>query len=759
MKKYILICFLLQIKFVNAQTNLICNPSFEEFDVQILEDLNMAQKFYTNHLKLTNSNYWSLFSCWEQVYEEGTWDSNDIMGFSFGIVPDLFPIGNHQLGMFEPAVYPSLEPSVDLDFFYDPPRVLTSASNPFSNSFQLEPSPLNNLEFGMDLSPPNSFFADNFQASNGSNYFALFDFSTQYMDGHSMIITKLKYPLVKNINYEFKIDVALMNRLEEIKNSNDFSSVKKAKLNIWWCDENGNHKQKIVDNREVDDVNWNTVTRNHKANRNHTHLLIEFDPLPNNNLQNGKISGIFIDDLKLYESCETPVNQCDNQNYREDMLDVSLEKVKLYDNSTYPEINSNESAGYIKTIRVNDLYNVKKMIVHILSTNGQATIVRSETVEYPSDTWVWDGKDNNGLMLPDGPYKAIISKLYNDCFEITDADSKNFHKSSHYRLFNPFSSISQVDGNTIIYGLQNVHNLNIKLYNSNGSLVYNYDLNNPPAQIGISTTALNNYTNVQNSTVAAGNYLLKLNLSNNCGNDEMTLNNINIAATLQSGPPLYVQYYNWTPVSKPQFVCPFDLNYHDNYLAPMNCCEGTLYLSDVEIWNSWDVNILQNIEIGPNVTFVNGRDNNLYAGQQIVLHPDGTGVKLNPDTFLKPNTFNCTLCKTYVVSDDSDNFESGFDHLEEIDSLNYVSIIYPNPFIQHNADESLKIKLGINSLIDSDECTIKLYNSIGVEYNLEIVRRGNRIIDFILRDNMTPGIYYILVESQKNREFLSLLIK
>ncbi len=758
MKKYIFIFLLLQISFFNAQTNLICNPSFEEFDPQVVEDLNMAQKFYTNHLKFSNSG--SLFPCWEQRDGNGVNSTNDCVGFTFGIVPGLFPIGNHQLGMFEPPIYPNLLPYFDLDFFYDPPRVLTSASYPVSNSFQLDASPTNNLEFGMDLSAPNSFFADNFQPSQGSNCLALFDFSTEFMDGHSIIITKLKYPLVKDVNYEFKIDVALMNKLNEIKNENNFSNIKKAKLNIWWCDENGNHKQKIVDNREVDDINWNTVTRNYEANRNHTHLLIEFDPLPNNNQQNGKISGIFIDNLKLYESCETLVNQCDNQNYREDMLDVNLEKVKLYDNSTFPEnLNTNETAGYIKTIRVNNLKNVRKMVIIILDNNSNHVL--EETVEYPSDTWVWDGRDDNGVVMPDGQYTAWISQLYNDCecYTRLDADTKSFHKSSHYRLFDPYSSISQVDGNTIIYGLQNVNNLNVKLYSSNGSLVYNYDLNNPPAQIGISTTALNNYTNVQNSTVAAGNYLLKLNLSNNCGNVEMTLNNINIVATIQSGPPVYNQLFNWDPVAKPQFTCPFDLNYHDNYLAPMNCCEGTLYISDVEIWNSWDVNILQNIEIGPNVTFVNGRDNNLYAGQQIVLHPDGTGVKLNPDTFLKPNTFNCTLCKTYVISDNSNNLESDFDHLKEKDSLNIVSIIYPNPYVQDNTDESIKIKLGINSLIDIDDCTIKLFNSIGVEYNLEIIRRGNRIIDFVLLDNMTPGIYYILVESQKNREFLSLLIK
>jgi hypothetical protein len=756
MKKYIFIFLLLQTSFFNAQTNLICNPSFEEFDPQVVEDLNMAQKFYTNHLKFSSSG--SLFPCWEQQDGNGVISPNDCVGFTFGIVPGLFPIGNHQLGMFEPSIYPNLLPYFDLDFFYDPPRVLTSASYPVSNSFQLDASPTNNLEFGMDLSAPNSFFADNFQPSQGSNCLALFDFSTEFMDGHSIIITKLKYPLVKDVNYEFKIDVALMNKLNEIKNENNFSNIKKAKLNIWWCDENGNHKQKILDNREVDDINWNTVTRNYEANRNHTHLLIEFDPLPNNNQQNGKISGIFIDNLKLYESCETPVNQCDNQNYREDMLDVNLEKVKLYDNSTFPEnLNSNETAGYIKTIRVNNLQNVRKMVIIILDNNSNHVL--EETVEYPSDTWVWDGRDDNGVVMPDGHYTAWISQLYNDCHSRPDADTKSFHKSSHFRLFDPSTSISQVDGNTIIYGLQNVNNLNVKLYSSNGSLVYNYDLNNPPAQIGISTTALNNYTNVQNSTVAAGNYLLKLNLSNNCGNVEMTLNNINIVATLQSGPPVYNQLFNWDPVAKPQFICPFDLNYHDNYLAPMNCCEGTLYLSDVEIWNSWDVNILQNIEIGPNVTFVNGRDNNLYAGQQIILHPDGTGVKLNPDTFLKPNTFNCTLCKTYVVSDDSENLESNFDYLKEMDSLNNVSIIYPNPYVQQNTDESIKIKLGINSFIHSDDCTLKLYNSIGVEYNLEIVRRGNRIIDFVLLDNMTPGIYYILVESQKNREFLSLLIK
>lgn len=310
-----------------SQTNLICNPSFEEVNQVVKDKLSNSELLYTSHLTYDESRP-SLFGCWH-LKELGTYgglsNSSFIGGLVYGIVPGLAATyqgtenvsGLYRLGGPNDDGLTTLSDGTIKAFMPDEGNSGLSLINNISNGLN-----------GFDFSPPSTLFGENVEPSSGSNYLALFDFTNDKYKARPIIYQRLKYPVVKGVTYTFSLEFAKMNLLGYLKSIDDWDQIKDGKLKIWLTDSDFGNKQPLA-KINIEDNNWNFFMDNKKAKDNFNTILIEYDPIGENISGNSKIAGVFIDNLKLYEACETNENMCNNANYRRDMLDADLELVNL----------------------------------------------------------------------------------------------------------------------------------------------------------------------------------------------------------------------------------------------------------------------------------------------------------------------------------------------------------------------------------------------------------------------------------------------
>lgn len=741
---------------LNSQQNLVPNGSFEKVNEVVFNNLNNADVFensvsgpnyMTTHFPIFKPEI-GLFHCWEGEDVNSSGSLNSDGGICYGIVPGLFPITGGTQYLSNEYGFTKVLGANDGD-----PRILGYTNT--SLGFKLSINPLNGL-LGIDCSPPNSKFGENFNAQHGQNYLAMLDYrfpDNNIDDGKTAyphMRAKLESPLSKDVKYYFEISVAKMNLLETISSNEGWDNTEDPRVKVYVAKKNSNNDnysdKKEISNRKYSETDWFIKIDDFVADKEYDYIIIEMDPILNSGIFGGKkISGCFIDNLKLYEYCETPQNQCVNANYRKDLLDVKLDKVELWDPTTFSEQNSNDPMGYIKTIRAENLENVKRLEMNIYNDNDE--LVRAIDHWYPESTYVWDGRNDQGVMTPDGSYKAVITVVQNDCWEILLADVKSFQKESHYEIFNVSISNYIADGNLIIHNLDNVNNLHVQLNSTIGATIYEFDLVNPPNSIAISKNALLEFTDINPSYLSPAQYNLILTVSNNCSSSTFTDDGVSIYTTTTSSNDIV---YDWTPVSKPVFICPFIRNYEDNYLPPRNCCEGSLYLENVEINTSWNVNILNNIYISNNVTFNPGStvnlsagQNILFAGQSIIVSPGGTSVLLGPTTYLYPGIYNCMMCLT-ANGPDSEIIEYAQMEFEDFkvqkDSVSFI--LSPNPVSNQSV---FKIASNINCF--DENMRISMFNSIGAVVNFKVLEIQPNNVQIKTDDKLSSGIYFINIQS------------
>lgn len=743
----------------HSQTNLICNYSFENVNQDAIDRLNEADWFHPTHFYSWGEsypNYPSVFECWERDNDHALIGTpTEIDGISFAITPGLFPTSDGEIHNYY-AFYPN-DPLVTTDTdgnyraFMDDNQ--TSGITLSTNTDGLH---------GIDLSPPTTKFGENVYATDGNSYAALLDMENRAWSTVPSLFTELKYALQKDVEYTFSMDFCKMNLLGYLKDTEGWDHVEDGKIEVYISYDEAplSPRQKICEIM-ADDNAWDVTTWNFIAERSYTHLLIEFDPIKGQILAptSSKIAGVFIDNVKLYEACETPDNMCNNANYKRDMLNVQLDEVNLYSALAFPDDEGNDD-GYFETVRVKNLDNVKRFEIKI-KYNNTNTVCYQHDMWYPPSEWIWDGKDFNGDPVPEGQYDAIINAVSNDCFHITDADHIQFDIKRKYSVFNIWSSTNVEDGNTFVNGLDNVHHLNVELYTLSGQLVHSFDLTNPPNSIGLSLPSIIAYGNAGNGQVASGYYNIKLTAENNCTEEfSTTLNYINLSGINDSTTPS--PFYDWSPVPKPEFFpCPFDMSYHQNYLAPMNCCEGNLYINNVEIWNDWNVQIWDTIFAGPNVIFQPGVTNYLLAGEQVVLLPDETGVIVADGTIIDAGTLNCPHCKIADAPNTDPDTENPRDivYADMQDSLalkeNLEPILYPNPAAN---GQELTVKAG-KQPFDENSYKLVLSNTVGVEVPLKILSASPRMIRFKPATVVPVGAYYLYLESGGVQQTFNVVVR
>jgi len=715
--------------------------------------LNDASSLYSSHFA-TSFEGTSLFDCWfSRPYSSVATYGFDISGVSWGIMPGLFHTYNGNQSASLPH-YPNTPFVIEDDeerrtFVGDDNSGLTLTQN-------------SNSQFGLDLSPPNSVFGENVIAPDGSNYVALFDFENSDWNCGPTLVTELKYALVKDVKYEFSMSFAKMNLLGYIKSQEGWDQVKEGKLKVWVCNSNINQKQ-LICTIDVNDNAWDITTWEFKANKNSTHLLIEYNPINAGLLApiNSKIAGVFIDHLKLFEACETPLNQCDNALYRRDLLDVKLQKVEL----TSPYVNptpGDNGPGIMKTVRAFHLENVKRFEMKIYIAT-YSTPCRTIDMWYPQTEYIWDGKDDNGEMMPDGDYRAIINAVSNDCFHITNADTKDFKLLRDYSLFNVQIGNGIEDGNARIWGLDKVKTLTVEILTAVGQTpIFTHTYANPRSIIGLSIESIQALSG--NLTLPPAQYVIRVTANNNCNHESVITHSASIGHDIASNTdPLYLALYDYASIPKGIFECPYDFHYNQNVLSPMDCCEGNLYLNDMDIWNSWGtINIENNIYIGPNVIFENGTYNYLNAGEQIIFIPDQqTGVTVLGEAIFKPNTFECQICKSYEVHviDDNEADEEGSDRaivMMSKDSFESKEmVLFPNPVLN---GQEMTLQAGTES-IDPINYQLVLSNSLGVTIPLKIIDASERTIRFKPSTIVSSGAYYLYFESNGAPKTFSVIIR
>jgi|GEM_PF-6610661 len=764
---YLLIVAILgNVSLIHSQTNLICNPGFENVNENTRTHLQNAGAFYAGHFAFEEDN--SLFTCWYTRLLNGDVSSTrDLAGIEYGIMPGFYATANGTGGgsLF---MHTPNDPYADLSDPDEPKAFYPGGGAEGESRLNLQTLP--NGLIGIDLSPPNSKFGENVNATEGTNYVALLDIRNEKNSGGPNLKTQLKYSVVKDVKYAFLIDYAKMNLLGYVASTDEWDHVVDGKLKIWLADDN-THKGQLICTIDIESNDWNTKFENVVANQSWTHLYLEFNPLEAFQILNTeKIAGIFIDNLKLYEDCETPDIQCVNSNYRRDLLDARLEQVQMESPLAYPDDEGNDD-GKFKTVRAYHLENVKRLELKIYPQNSSTACYELD-MWYPPSDWFWDGNNYNGDPMPDGRYDIVMNAVSNDCFHITNADEitsdgigDGFPLKRHYSVFNVWTSTNIEDGNSFINGLENVQWMNVRLYTIGGSLVHEFNLNNPPSSLGLSIASLEAYGGVQNGTVAPASYRIVVTVSNNCSEITYDFSSVHIGTISDAGN--ISQFYNWSPVSKPSsFTCPFDFHYNQNVLSPMNCCEGYLHLENIEVWNSWgEVNIQDSILIGPNVVFEEGTYNYLNSGGQIVLLPDETGVVVHGEAIFKPNTFLCAICKNYTfesVSDEQAQAEAALERdlvALQRDSLAVTSngemIVFPNPA---SGEQELTLRAG-REPIDPNRYRLALSNSMGAAIPIKILSASEKMIRFKGGSSLTSGAYYLSYESNGEQKTFSIIIK
>lgn len=759
-----------------SQQNLIPNGSFEELRMEYWNDYQFSTGCFFDCGQESNSFRYSNFGtfeykdiglvkCWYkgQKFTTPSSTSGD-PPMCYVLAPDLFLSNKTNNNIFDCSANSCLPIHTNPDG--TDRRVLSKNTVTEINNF-----PGLRLQYnvgidswGFDLSPPNSKFGNGINAQNGENYVALIDYSVAKLlleDNKSSskkpgIICELKEILFKDEFYRFTYSRCKMNQLNQNENWNE---VVNPKINLILgksIDVFGEltGQTYTIETDIINFENWETDTWVFKATKEWKYLKIEIDPIGSPN--NSQISGAFIDNLKLHKTCETSLNQCNNLNYNMDMLDVELKTVKVTDPLAYQNPNQQDK-DHLQTIKAINLENVKRFEMKIYQGN---TLIRTIDEYYPPSEYVWDGNNQNGLPVAEGWYKAVINGLSNDCpnYHLTNHDEKSFQLKRKYTVFSGIEiSTAVIESSTgqgvivpSIKGLDKVHWLNIKVYSTNGSLLFNQSYNNPQPQFLLSTSLGNTSGS---PTIASGAYKIRLQMSNNCMSSLLRNNwdyvyeksNVSISS-FNSYADLNQNLFSWYSQSKPAFQCPFDYSYSDNYLPPRDCCEGNLYLNNVEINSSWNVNILQNIYIGENTVFNPATGSNvLYAGQSIILDPNDQSIIVGNNTILVPSSYNCISCLMVNSGEGIEEFSISSDFISTIQNDTVSSkdaILYPNPL---NKGEGFFIE-SFRLENENGVKAVYLYSTFGNLINTRYRMIKSDIIHIDPIIVLNAGTYYVSIE-------------
>ena len=546
------------------------------------------------------------------------------------------------------------------------------------------------------------------------------------------IESPLKHELAKNKTYMFSIEMAKIDHLngDDVDNKDPHVTIKLKKSS-------GIGSIKLFDDK-ISNLSWQQFTKTIDNIHSEGYDMIKIK-------QNRKIShnaGVYIDRIVLYDPCETEENTCDIPELFEPFLDLSFTKL-----DTLISISPTETVEF-KTIRVNGLWGAN--LTQIRISKGGA-LVRNEELSYPPPSWTWDGLDNDGNPVEDGTYNIKVA-LWNNCFSNIDF-FKSFKKKGEYKLFNPdFFSVDVDDPGPVaehggwigIKGLENVSEMKMTVYNDLEEEVFHHTLINPLDIIHWDCK------NDLGSYVSDGIYTFKIVLSNNCGtetySEDLYVNTDYLpsveATDLFDTDPTFL----WEPIEKPFVECPWAaFTFKEYYRPPRDCCAGDVTISDVNLWNDLQFNVLGLLTIGPNVVVepgshviinAGGGFNTDLADAEFIMQL-GSDVTIIPSVDCPDDPCMAPLASDTGTIDDA-AFNTSVPDIEQEDEIKEISI-FPNPTSgkttvslpdENNFSEYLIVDLQGHlieqNLIKSKRFDLELTNFSSGSYLIRFIGRGDQ---------------------------------
>lgn len=788
-----------------TQNNLVPNGSFEEIrEDQWNRFVNANYEHATSlfdpdpeDTKMIMSHVGNapdigLVKCWRHLTKPGFYGNNDHAGICYLIAPGLRVVkdGTHDWGFSNGTIddfhaswiggdIVSNDPFIRDDF-----RILstnTEGTEEKTPGIRLKWFDSDNV-WGIDCSPPDTKFGQNMPAQHGTNYMSIVDFRRgdqedadifshpnddyNHSSSEPILVVKLTEKLVEGLDYRFQFSRAKMNQLDELKINGEWDQLVDPELEIKLgteVDYNGvkGSTYEILD-ASFTTEGWLTIDEVFTANNEYEYLQIRLksiQPQATAYNQNSRISGAFIDNVKLYLECddENIWAICNNINYKKDVLDAELEVFELNDPLAFPDENQNDK-DYMQTIKAKNLDHVNYIKIEIFDGWTNENLVRTIEETFPQSELIWDGDDQAGNPLPEGNYKAVLHIAANDCHFEVNLDSKNFTLKRKYTAFENIEitneSVPTINGSTIsvpvIKGLDKVHDITIELISNNGAGISEvHSFTNPPDKMYLSfyDNNVNNYGLVSN--LSNGIYFIRVFASNNCQSSQLGANwdheitayglAINNNQYFDVADPTI---FEWVFEPKPNFECPFNQSNNDNYLPPLDCCEGSLYISNVEILNDFEVNIQNDIVFGDNVSFGSNSNNVFYANNSIWGHP-GVTVPLGANVSFVPGEYNCALClygpPNVSTSRDDEFISSGVDKVSHS-----CGLIFPNPVKKNTSLVTI-----LPSLETKDIKSIRMIDLLGKEYEIEF--SGNIASGLIIQlpKNLSVGVYFVHLDDSE----------
>lgn len=520
---------------------------------------------------------------------------------------------------------------------------------------------------------------------------------------------KLLKPLATNRTYRLSFDAVF---------KNDITEYSGAEITIQF-DDNSNEVDPeieeifdILDTGGINNESWQPIVFEFTPND----CNIDYIKLLRKSGTTGGI--ILIDNISLKSICAEE-NRCDLTKFNEDNSNVW----------------SNNIHSATEPLTFNGLAGVELATLLVYRNN---TLVSNRSFFRPLNQIFWDGKDNDGVDLPNSNYNYKLL-IYTSCdcgFEKEDEFEKTGNMNMPYPIL--LNQVQSLNSYISIGNLSNVHSLSFKIENLNGSSVYESPIFSNPPEVFNWNGIIGN-----NGSLSAANYILKLKATNNCGTTEYDFQiEVIDDVSIQNFP---ASTFVNAPVPKPtSFECSLT-NYFPAAFAPLPCCSTDVNLeySNVFIAGNQQFIAQNNIVLGDNVVILPNSELDFLANNQVIINP---GVTIDgSSSYVVLENQNCNPQRIGIINDLENDLLDKESKSNIAEIIEYLIEIFPNP-AQNNFTIGASENISQFSIYDLSGKLILKQENVGLNKTE------------VSANNLQAGIYFVNIVTKNQNETKKLMI-